>query len=179
MSWVISGRGGSVYQLGDTYEFRNVTLERLADGWEWAAPEALRVWSSPPTFEVFEGGWCLIEAEHVYTRMGLAVFPRCLTGPVRASGIGRPASKLCDLDEWKVMVSTASRSAQVMGSGRTIVGHRQTGVTASLNVKVDALGDVFTWLPHGGCVAAGVGVIGPDGSTVLYDDEGVSYDPYC
>ena len=131
-----------MFSLGDPVEF-TVALEPRDDGWVWAAPEWARYWLSPPSFEVFEGGeWRGAVPEQVRTRSGSALFSRCLTGSVRASGECRPLSWVCEVDGWRVVVETSTESGNVLG-GDTVVRTKVQSATAYLEVSVDCPPPVY------------------------------------
>src|SRR5450432_4244293 len=104
---VFSGKGGSIYQLGERFEFNQVPLLDCGDGWDWCAPEELRCWTETVSFEVWDGSWQRIEPLEVFMRSGRVAFGRCLEGKhVRASGACFPASLVATGDRWRLEVET-------------------------------------------------------------------------
>jgi hypothetical protein len=173
VSWTARGSGGSIYSLGDPVGF-SVLLEPRDDGWVWAAPEWARYWLSTPGFDVYvEDEWRAVVPERVQIRSGSALFPRCLTTTVRATGQCRPASKYADVGGWRVEVEVSIHPLKTL-DGDGVVAKRGDS-TLFLESGVECPPPAYVWLPHGNCVVVGVGDV--FGSTVVFNDEGVVYDP--
>lgn len=176
-----TGRGGSIYQVGDLFEFTHVPLLDCGDGWDWAAPEDMRCWEGDVQFEVWDGRWDSIVPIDIFPRSGRVSFGRNLAGShVRASGRCCPTTLIATGEKWRLEVESVVRMASVIGSGDVHTKARKGDAYASIDgIAGLPAGRVFAWLPFLKGVFIGLGRIVSDfGQTkIIFDHEGVSYDP--
>lgn len=179
---VFSGRGGSIYQLGERFEFTQVPLLDCGGGWDWCAPEDLRCWVGDVTFEVWDGVWGAIEPLETHPRSGRVGFSRCLEGKhVRASGACFPSTLVATGERWRLEVETVVHMNPVLGSGTQHSEGKVVGSTATIEgIEGVSPGRVFAWLPssmRGVFVGLGQMMSDVTSAIVTFDHEGVVYEP--
>lgn len=178
---VFSGKGGSVYELGELFQFTQIPLRDSGGGWDWFAPEDLRYWSGDVSFEVWDGTWQSIMPLEVYHRSGRVSFDRCLEGKhVRASGVCRPASLVSTGDRWRLEVETLVSMTPMLGSEFQQSTAKSLGSSATIEgIENAPSGPMFVWLPFVRGVFIGLGQLwaGRRTVTITFDDEGVVYEP--
>lgn len=176
----VSGSGGSVYSLGDLFEFSQVPLLDCGDGWDWSAPEDMRCWDTGIAFEVWDGSWEPIEPLQVYPRSGVVSFSRCLRGQhVRASGSCFTTSLVGVGERWRIEVETVVSNTSVLGSDVTQTASKTLGSRAFIEGITAEPSRVVARLPsaiRGVFVGLGHLVPGLDSVSVIFDDEGVLYE---
>lgn len=175
---VVSGRNARVYNLGAPFDF-TIPLQDCGNGWVWQA-EGVRCWEPEGlSFQVWENEWRDLEALEVHPRSGRVEFSRCLSGPVKASGVGRTCSLVATAEWWKLEMRTVVGDRNVLGSNEIQTAVRQTGSSVLLKMSEHLSGSTYVELPFAGIgVFTGCGnslPVGP-GTEITFDHEGVLYE---
>lgn len=177
-----TGQRARLYEIGGQYKFRQAPLADCGGGWDWQAHEGLRRWTGEVSFEIWDGGaWEPIVAEAVFPRTGRVSFGRCLQGKhLRASGTCDTVSLAGEGGRWKLEVQTVVHMNPVMGSDvQQSIGAVGKSTAQICDVDV-SLGRVFTCLDYGSMgsfVGSGTLLPGSEETILLFDDEGVVYEP--
>lgn len=181
-SGVISGRGGSVFVVGDPVNVRNMPLIDAGDGWDFVTQDGLACWIEGSfEFETYNEEteeWERVEPLEVWWRSGRVAFNRCLRDEmVRASGQCRPVAFLGWGSEWQLTFDVAT-TEPLLGGERT--GARCVGVHGVVNgVMCPPLSPVYAVLPFANGQYVGFGELSSrsNGVVIDFDDGGVSFEP--
>lgn len=176
---VVSGRNAHIYALGDPFQF-DVPLQPCDEGWNWKA-DGVRCWEPESlSFQVWENGWRDLEAMEVHPVSGRVEFPRCLSGPVKASGVGRTCSLIDTAEWWTLEMRVVPLNRSALGSSDVQTAVKQTGSSVLLKMSERLSGLVYVELPFarvGAFVGCGNALPAEIGTEITFDHEGVLYEP--
>lgn len=182
-----SGRGGSLFLVGDPMRFVEAPLEDCGDGFDWRiADPSLRYWTEEESVivEIERGeGWEQVDPVEVIHLSGRVSLARCYRGVrVRATGTCLPASATGDGASWEVAVNILVRNSSELGADElstTSVPRGSSALVRSCALKRDLRGEmVLARLPVGRDELVGIGVIADSRDLnvhIEFDEKGVQY----
>lgn len=178
------GKGGTVFAVGDPFNFKNVPLLDAGDGWDFLAPDGLGCWdASTLVFEVQseDGVWQIVEPLHVHPRVGSVAFARCYRDRfVRVSGVCHPTAFVGWGASWRLEVDLSTATAPVLSSAEDASKMTIHDVCAVVDgVVAPPMDRALALLPFGGGAYTGFGRLNQmqTGVRILFDDEGVTFEP--
>jgi hypothetical protein len=172
-----------VCAVGDAFSFQNVQLYNCGDGWSWASPPGLGCWEGDVLFEVSDDAesWDEIVPDEMYPHLGRVVFPRALMEHwVRASGLCYPTSLIGWGSSWRITIDTEVNTSPSMTSPVGASVKTLDTVATVDGVIASSLKKAFVLLPFqkGAYVGFGEMTQVNAGVQIMFDDEGVTFEPY-
>lgn len=172
-----SGRGGSLYALGERFAFSDLPLENCGDGWDWRAPLRLSCWTElREVYVVIAGERNTIDPIEVFLPAGKVCLPRNMShGQVFASGECLPTSSLVENADWEVHVMSSMGDQELLGQNMGQL--RVLGMTGKVFGAQVPITQVLARFPSGNGMLVGVGEASESGSdtAIEFNREGVKY----